>query len=92
MMKKYFISIIIIIFLSTSAIAKEASCVEDPIETEKYETWKMERIPVAIYLVNGIKLQGQIEDFSCKTILLKNTVSQIVYKHAISTVVPARQI
>jgi len=51
---------------------------------------RRERVPVAIYLVNGIKLQGQIESFDQFVILLRNTVSQMVYKHAISTVVPAR--
>ncbi|MDX1706723.1 RNA chaperone Hfq [Pseudidiomarina sp.] len=51
---------------------------------------RRERVPVAIYLVNGIKLQGQIESFDQFVILLKNTVSQMVYKHAISTVVPSR--
>ena len=50
---------------------------------------RRERIPVSIYLVNGIKLQGQIESFDQFVILLKNTVNQMVYKHAISTVVPA---
>ena len=53
---------------------------------------RKERIPVSIYLVNGIKLQGQVESFDQFVILLKNTVSQMVYKHAISTVVPARAI
>lgn len=51
---------------------------------------RRERVPVSIYLVNGIKLQGQIESFDQFVILLKNTVSQMVYKHAISTVVPSR--
>ncbi|MCX8583661.1 MULTISPECIES: RNA chaperone Hfq [unclassified Gilliamella] len=53
---------------------------------------RREHIPVSIYLVNGIKLQGQIESFDQFVILLKNTVSQMVYKHAISTVVPSRSI
>ena len=53
---------------------------------------RKERVPVAVYLVNGIKLQGQIESFDQFVVLLKNTVSQMVYKHAISTVVPARNI
>ncbi|MGH8462205.1 MAG: RNA chaperone Hfq [Stenotrophobium sp.] len=53
---------------------------------------RKERIPVSIYLVNGIKLQGQIESFDSFVILLKNAVSQMVYKHAISTVVPARAV
>ena len=51
---------------------------------------RRERIPVSIYLVNGIKLQGQIESFDQFVILLKNTVNQIVYKNAISTFVTAR--
>ena len=53
---------------------------------------RRERIPVSIYLGNGIKLQGQIESFDQFVILLKNTVNQMVYKHAISTVVPARSV
>lgn len=51
---------------------------------------RKDRIPVSIFLVNGIKLQGQIESFDQYVVLLKNTVSQMVYKHAISTVVPTR--
>ena len=53
---------------------------------------RRERVPVSIYLVNGIKLQGQIESFDQFVILLKNTVSQMVYKHAIFTVVPSRPV
>ncbi len=53
---------------------------------------RRERVPVSIYLVNGIKLQGQIESFDQYVVLLKNTVTQMVYKHAISTVVPSRPV
>jgi host factor-I protein len=53
---------------------------------------RKERVPVSVYLVNGIKLQGQIDSFDQFVVLLKNTVSQMVYKHAISTIVPARNI
>ena len=53
---------------------------------------RRERVPVAIYLVNGIKLQGQVESFDQFVVLLKNSVSQMIYKHAISTVVPARTV
>ena len=53
---------------------------------------RKERVQVSIYLVNGIKLQGQIESFDQFVVLLKNTVSQMVYKHAISTAVPARNV
>ena len=55
-------------------------------------TLRRENVPVSIYLVNGIKLQGQIESFDQYVVLLKNTVTQMVYKHAISTVVPARPV
>jgi host factor-I protein len=53
---------------------------------------RKERIPVSIYLVNGIKLQGHIDSFDQFVVLLKNTVSQMVYKHAISTIVPSRNV
>ncbi len=53
---------------------------------------RREHIQVSIYLVNGIKLQGQIESFDQFVVLLKNQVSQMVYKHAISTIVPARAV
>ena len=53
---------------------------------------RKEKIPVSIYLVSGIKLQGQVESFDQFVILLKNSVSQMVYKHAVSTVVPARNV
>ena len=53
---------------------------------------RKERIPVSIFLVNGIKLQGHVESFDQFVVLLKNTVSQMVYKHAVSTIVPARNV
>lgn len=53
---------------------------------------RKEKVPVSIYLVNGIKLQGLVESFDQFVVLLKNSVSQMVYKHAISTVVPARNV
>ena len=55
-------------------------------------TLRKERTPVAIYLMSGIKLQGQIESFDQFVVLLRNSVSQMVYKHAISTVVPAHNV
>ncbi len=55
-------------------------------------TLRREHVPVSIYLVNGIKLQGQIESFDQYVVLLRNTVTQMVYKHAISTIVPARAV
>jgi host factor-I protein len=53
---------------------------------------RKERVPVSIYLVNGIKLQGHIDSFDQFVVLLRNNVSQMVYKHAISTIVPARNV
>tara|TARA_R110000868_G_scaffold392875_1_gene663737 strand:- start:49665 stop:49910 length:246 start_codon:yes stop_codon:yes gene_type:complete len=53
---------------------------------------RKEKVPVSIYLVNGIKLQGQVDSFDQFVVLLKNNVSQMVYKHAISTVVPAHNV
>tara|TARA_X000000950_G_scaffold40566_1_gene44125 strand:+ start:2984 stop:3220 length:237 start_codon:yes stop_codon:yes gene_type:complete len=53
---------------------------------------RKENVAVSIYLVNGIKLQGHIESFDQFSILLKGAVSQLVYKHAVSTVVPAHNI
>lgn len=53
---------------------------------------RKEHIPVSIYLVNGIKLQGQVDSFDQYVVLLKNTVTQMVYKHAISTIVPGRAV
>ncbi|MGH8560030.1 MAG: RNA chaperone Hfq [Methylococcales bacterium] len=53
---------------------------------------RKEHIPVSIYLINGIKLQGKIDSFDQYVVMLKNSISQMVYKHAISTIVPARQV
>ena len=53
---------------------------------------RKEHVPVSIYLVNGIKLKGKVDFFDQYVIILKNAVSQMVYKHAISTIVPARQV
>ena len=53
---------------------------------------RKERIPVSIFLVNGIKLQGQVESFDQFVILLKNNISQMVYKHAVSTIVPSKPV
>ena len=49
---------------------------------------RKEKVPVSIYLVNGIKLQGQVDSFDQFVVLLKNSVNQMVYKHAISTIAP----
>ena len=53
---------------------------------------RKEQIPVSIYLVNGIKLQGEIEAFDQYVVLLRNAVSQMIFKHAISTIQPSRNV
>jgi host factor-I protein len=53
---------------------------------------RKDKVPVSIYLVNGIKLQGTIDSFDQFVVLLKNSVNQMVYKHAISTVVPTKNV
>lgn len=53
---------------------------------------RLERIPVSIYLLNGVRLQGQIESFDAYVVLLKSSVTQMIYKRAISTVVPSRTV
>ena len=53
---------------------------------------RKEKIAVSIFLVNGIKLQGTVDSFDQFVVMLKSTVSQMVYKHAISTIVPARSV
>jgi host factor-I protein len=55
-------------------------------------TLRKEHTPVSIFLVNGIKLQGKVDSFDQYVIMLKNTVSQMVYKHAISTIVPGKPV
>ena len=53
---------------------------------------RLEGVPVSVFLVNGIKLQGTIESFDRFVVLLKNSVSQMIYKHAISSIVPVRNV
>jgi host factor-I protein len=73
---------------SEATMSNKGQLLQDPF----LNTLRKEHIPVSIYLVNGIKLQGQIDSFDQYVVLLKNTVTQMVYKHAISTVVPARPV
>lgn len=56
------------------------------------EELRKDKVPVSIYLVNGIKLQGHIDAYDQFVVLLKNTINQMVYKHAISTIVPSRAV
>ena len=74
--------------MTQGAIMSKGETLQDPY----LNVLRKERVPVSIFLVNGIKLQGQIESFDQFVILLKNTVSQMVYKHAISTIMPTNPI
>ena len=67
---------------------KKGQLLQDPFLNQL----RLEHVPVSVYLVNGIKLQGTVESFDQFVVLLRNTVSQMVYKHAISTVVPSRNV
>ncbi len=53
---------------------------------------RKQKIPVSIYLTNGIKLQGQIESFDRFALQLKAGVTQMIYKHAIMTIVPSKSV
>ena len=66
----------------------KAKIIQDPF----LNALRKERIPVSIFLVNGIKLTGQVDSFDQFSVLLKSTVSQLIYKHAISTIVPSRDV
>ena len=66
-------------------MANKAQFLQDPFLNEL----RKEKVPVSIYLINGIKLQGTVDSFDQFVIVLKSSVNQMVYKHAISTVVPS---
>ncbi len=69
-------------------MANKAQFLQDPFLNEL----RKEQVPVSIYLINGIKLQGTVDSFDQFVIVLKSSVNQMVYKHAISTVVPSRNV
>ena len=53
---------------------------------------RKDKIHVSIFLMNGIKLDGVIEAFDPYTIMLKNKITQSIYKHAISTIMPSEPV
>ena len=53
---------------------------------------RKEKIPVTMYLVNGARLTGMIKGFDNFVILLKQENQQLVYKHAISTIIPDKAV
>lgn len=67
---------------------QKTPCLQDPFLNEL----RKDKIPVSIYLVNGIKLHGMVDSFDQYVVMLKSTVTQMVYKHAISTIVPGKPV
>ncbi|MCK5506543.1 MAG: RNA chaperone Hfq [Thermodesulfovibrionia bacterium] len=53
---------------------------------------RKEKIPVVIYLTNGTRLKGVIKSFDNFVILIKQEKQQFIYKHAISTIIPERDV
>jgi len=53
---------------------------------------RKDKVPVVIYLTNGVRLKGIIKGFDSFVILLKEASQQMIYKHAISTIVPEKDI
>lgn len=52
---------------------------------------RKEKIPVVIYLTNGVRLKGMIKGFDNFVILLKENTASLIYKHAISTILPEKE-
>jgi host factor-I protein len=53
---------------------------------------RKDKMPVIVYLTNGVRLKGVIKGFDSFVILLKDVTQQLIYKHAVSTIVPERDI
>lgn len=62
------------------------------LQNQFLDALKNEQVTVSIFLVNGIKLHGIVDAYDEHVIMLKNNVTQMVFKHAISTVVPAKML
>ena len=58
------------------------------LQIEFLDDLRREQTPVSMYLVNGIRLTGHIDSFDQFAIVIKSNATQMVYKHAISTIVP----
>jgi host factor-I protein len=53
---------------------------------------RKDKTPVVIYLANGVRLKGIIKGFDSFVIILKESAQQLIYKHAVSTIVPEREV
>jgi host factor-I protein len=53
---------------------------------------RKEKVPVIVYLTNGVRLKGVVKGFDNFVILLKESSQQLIYKHAVSTIIPEKDI
>jgi len=53
---------------------------------------RKDKVPVIIYLTNGVRLKGTIKGFDNFVILLKENTQSLIYKHAVSTIVPEKDV
>ena len=53
---------------------------------------RKDKTPVVVYLTNGVRLKGVIKGFDSFVIVLKEATQQLIYKHAISTIVPEKDV
>ncbi|MFZ6017680.1 MAG: RNA chaperone Hfq [Nitrospirota bacterium] len=53
---------------------------------------RKDKTPVVVYLTNGVRLKGVIKGFDSFVILLKESTQSLIYKHAVSTIVPEKDI
>jgi host factor-I protein len=90
-MKLYWL-VIAVILINILIIRRNGMSKSQNLQDNFLNTLRKEHTPVSIFLVNGIKLQGKVDSFDQYVIMLKNTMSQMVYKHAISTIVPSKAI
>lgn len=70
-------------------MSKQSINLQDPY----LNTLRKEQIRISVYLINGIKLSGVVASFDQYSLILRdpeNSVNQLIYKHAISTIVPSR--
>lgn len=53
---------------------------------------RKEKTPVVVYLANGVRLKGIIKGFDSFVIVLKEATQQLIYKHAVSTIIPEKDV
>lgn len=53
---------------------------------------RKDKTPVIVYLTNGVRLKGIIKGFDSFVILLKENTQSLIYKHAVSTIIPEKDV